>query len=196
LFSRRSDERPVHEAHGAEVRADAADDGVDLIELEIVGESYRQDALALIAGPKDAEGKQFRVGVTLRCEPANQYDPNAVRVEAFGQHVGYVSRLHAGSLCPSLLSRCGGALEARGLIVGGWSDAQGDGAYGIRVWITTTDIERLGVDPATFQPPPRIRPVIAVPTPSAGDAVSRPIPAMLGHCRRPSPSRASSTTRT
>jgi hypothetical protein len=176
LFGHRSEARPVHEAHGAEVRAAAADDGLDLIELEIVGESYRQDALALIAGPKDTGGKQFRVGVTLRCEPTNQYDSNAVRVEAFGQHVGYVSRPHAQTLCPPLLTHFGGALEARGLIVGGWTDTQGDGAYGIRVWITTADVERLAVDPAPFEPPPRTRPVISMPAPSAGERRLTPSP--------------------
>ena len=79
----------VHEAVGA-------DEG-ELIELEIVGESYTQDALAAIAGPKQPDGKRERVGVTLRCQPDNAYDANAIRVEVFGQLTGHVSRAQRGA---------------------------------------------------------------------------------------------------
>src|SRR3954463_15115433 len=88
----------------------------ELVELNVVGESYRQDALATISGAKAAEGKHFMVGATLRCEPTNEYDANAVRVEVMGQHVGYLAREQAAIMCPSLQRVCGGALEARGLI--------------------------------------------------------------------------------
>ncbi len=64
------------------------------------------------------EGKNEHVGVVFRCEPTNPYDANAVRVEAMGQFVGFVSRQLAVSLPPALQRRCGRMLEARGIIVG------------------------------------------------------------------------------
>jgi hypothetical protein len=50
-----------------EVHAEATERGDTLVELNIVGEGAYQDALARIAGPKDADGKHTGVGVTLRC---------------------------------------------------------------------------------------------------------------------------------
>ena len=122
------------------------DDDEQLVEVQVVGEGPRQEKLAQIAGPKTPDGKEMFVGVTLRCEPANPVDPNAIRVEVMGQHVGYLKADHAALLAAPVAQVCGGALEARGLIVGGWDRGGGDtGHYGIRVWITATDAERLGV---------------------------------------------------
>jgi hypothetical protein len=129
-----------------EVRADANEHGDVLVELDIVGEEPHQDTLARIAGPKEPEGKQKLVGVTLRCEPTNEYDRNAVSVEVMGQHVAYVARAQAALICPPIADVCNGAIEARGLIVGGWNDGRTEGHYGIRVWLTTRDTDRLGVD--------------------------------------------------
>jgi hypothetical protein len=80
--------RPISEGQDLEVRTDAAESGDELVELKIVGESYRQAAIAAIAGPKEPEGKSFRVGVTLRHEPENAHDRNAVRAEVMGQLLG------------------------------------------------------------------------------------------------------------
>ena len=140
----------------AEVR-DAEFDGDDvLIELEIVGESFHQDALGAIAGPKMTEGKRQRVDVTLRCEPENQYNSNAVRVEVMGQPLGHVSRHVAATLSPAMQRSCGGVIAAVGMIVGGWaalirdddgSDHVSVGQYGVRVWIVQRDADRLGWRP-------------------------------------------------
>ncbi len=134
----------AHEMRGA------ADGGVDLCEIEVHGEGFRQDALARLAGPKGVEGKQAYFGVTLRCEPTNPHDANAVRVECMGQHVGFASRRIAEKLSPAMLQHCGGVLEARGMIVGGWKDEYSEGHYGIHVWITTDDALRLGIRPDAF----------------------------------------------
>jgi hypothetical protein len=140
----------------AEVLEAPAHDDRELIELEIVGESFHQDAFAAIAGPKEAEGKRQRVGVTLRCEPDNEYDSNAIRVEVMGQPLGHVSRKTAALLSPAMQRSCGGALEAVGMIVGGWAalilnddgtDRVSIGHYGVRVWIMHRDADRLGVRP-------------------------------------------------
>jgi hypothetical protein len=114
-------------------------DGVDvrLVELEIVGERYRQDALAAIAGPKGVEGRRLFVGALLRCEPTHEDDAHALRVEVMGQLVGYVDRVQAELLSPAIQRTCAGTLEARGVIVGGWKGEVNDRHYDIRVWITT-----------------------------------------------------------
>ena len=128
------------------------DPDADLVELNIVGESYHQDALAAISGPKGAGGKQMAVGTTLRCEPRNQYDPNAIRVEVMGQQVGHVAREQAALVCPAMMGHFGGVMEAPGMIVGGWRDQGSEGHYGIRVWITTKEMTRLGLRPDQLDP--------------------------------------------
>jgi hypothetical protein len=156
-----------------EVLADS-DDGDLFAELDVVGESYRQEALGRVAGPKQHDGVRRRVGVALRCEPDNPHDCNAVRVEVMGQHVGYIGRDQAEMLGPAMQSKCRGAVEAVGVIVGGW-DRGGDdtGSYGIRVWLTEQDVTRLGVradrlDPRLRAPWPDVS--------AAGDGEARVSP--------------------
>jgi hypothetical protein len=62
-----------------------------------------------------------------------------------GQLVAYVARAQAAVLSPRITAACNGVIEARGMIVGGWNDGASEGHYGIRVWFTTRDTERLGV---------------------------------------------------
>jgi hypothetical protein len=134
----------------------AADNDEQIVEVDVVGESHRQDALAAIAGPKTFDAKEYLVGVTLRCEPTNSYDGNAIRVECHGQLVGYISRDHASMISPEMQQSCGGAIEARGLVVGGWDRGNGDvGSYGIRAWISQRDVDRLGVRADNLDPRPR-----------------------------------------
>jgi hypothetical protein len=156
VFLRARPKTTVREMAAEEVRQSSAEDDADLVELDIVGESYRQDALAAIAGPKQEEDKRTLVGVTLRCEPANEHDPHAIRVEVMGTLLAYMSRLLAAVMSPAMQDSCGGVLEARGLIVGGWRDARSEGHYGIRVWITQDDSWRLGLRPDVIDP--RLRP--------------------------------------
>jgi hypothetical protein len=152
----------------------AVDDHVELVEVEVVGESYRQEALASIAGPKGPDGKRVLTGATLRCEPDNPHDPNAIRVEVMGQHVGYVGRDAAGRVSRALQEHANGVVEGRGLVVGGWKTDERDqfgqfqerseGHYGIRVWLTRDDVTRLGVratdlDPKLRPPWPTLPPV-------------------------------------
>jgi hypothetical protein len=118
------------------------------VQLDVVGGSFRQDALAAIGGPKEEDTERKHVGVTLRCEPSNPHDRNAVRVEVMGQHVAFIAREQAALLSPAILEHSRGVIEASGLIVGGWSRPDGDeGRYGIRVWITERDARRLGIPP-------------------------------------------------
>lgn len=66
--------------------------GDGMFDLEVVGESYRQDALSEICGGKVAGGHRKNFEATLVPEPQNQYDENAVKVYVSGKHVGYLSR--------------------------------------------------------------------------------------------------------
>jgi hypothetical protein len=126
---------------------EATDQNVRLVEIDIVGESFHQKELKRIAGPKEADGKSHRCGVTLRREPDNKYDKNAVRVEVMGLQVGYVARPTAARLSPAMEVHCGGVMEANSLIVGGWDDGFSQGHYGVRVWLTTADLARIHVGP-------------------------------------------------
>jgi hypothetical protein len=131
----------------AQMFQEATDQKVRLVEIDIVGESFCQKELERIAGPKEPDGKSHRCGVTLRCEPDNKYDENAVRVEVMGLRVGHVARTTAAVLSPAMLVHSGGVIEANALIVGGWDDGDSQGTYGIRVWLTTTDLARISVNP-------------------------------------------------
>jgi hypothetical protein len=66
--------------------------------VKVVGESYYQDALLHICGGKTADGEHLAVTATLRPEPMNPYDPNAVAVYVHGLQVGHLARTDAEGL--------------------------------------------------------------------------------------------------
>jgi hypothetical protein len=121
-------------------------DTEDLVEIEIVGEGFRQEVIGRVAGPKQPEGKEVPIGLTFRCEPTSQYDRNAVRVECLGELIGYVARDIAARLAPPIQRVYGGALEGRGLVVGGRHDGRSGRDFGVRGWITTRQAATLGLD--------------------------------------------------
>lgn len=139
-------------AAAADLELATQEAGEPLVEIRVVGESYRQDALCSVAGPKEVQAKQTLVGAVLRCEPTNEHDRDAVRVEVMGQVLGYVAREPAALLSAAIQRCCGGALEVKGLIVGGWVDDYSEGQYGVRVWLTLGDTTRLGVAPRDLDP--------------------------------------------
>ena len=102
-------------------------------DFEIVGESNYQAALEKLAGPKTEEGVDHRCEVLLVCEPSNKFDKNAVRVEAGGEKVGYLSKIDAVSFREMLAEEdvVGAKVKARARITGGWRKADGEGHYGI-----------------------------------------------------------------
>jgi len=166
LFSRRLQKRlpepSVERAHlvlsisptldrdelGMVIERQAIEQGVELIEVDVVGEGFRQAELEQISGPRDAEGKAHLVGAVLRCDPANEHDRNAIRVEVMGLHVGFLPKETAQLLSPSIQTHYSGVIEAVGVIVGGWDDGMGDaGHYGIRLWIDKMLLTRTGLLP-------------------------------------------------
>src|SRR5882724_1380674 len=102
--------------------------------LPIVGESYYQEALEAICGPRSEEGEDRPVEVRLILENDNPHDSMAVRVDIPGQTVGHLSRDHARQYRKQL-ERAGYAstdayCDAR--IRGGWDRGDGDqGHYGV-----------------------------------------------------------------
>jgi hypothetical protein len=89
--------------------------------LQVVGESFYQEALQKIAG---ATNKHVRIAITaiLLPELDNQYDPNAISVWVSGLKVGHLSRADAAMFRPGLLNlqrQVGAAIALPGIVVGG-----------------------------------------------------------------------------
>jgi hypothetical protein len=61
--------------------------------IDIAGESHYQDALEQVGGGRSAFGVRNQlITVELVREPANLHDPNAVKIQADGHHLGYLPR--------------------------------------------------------------------------------------------------------
>ncbi|HXF73964.1 MAG TPA: HIRAN domain-containing protein, partial [Actinomycetota bacterium] len=58
----------------------------------VTGEAYRQRELQALAGPPRENGWLVPVEACLVRERRNPHDPNAIRVEVRGLHVGYIAR--------------------------------------------------------------------------------------------------------
>jgi hypothetical protein len=102
-----------------------------------VGESYYQDNLERICGPRTAEGVERRAKAVLVFEDDNPYDHSAVRVEIDGLKVGHLSkemaprfRLHMRMTFPKGIK---GRMICDAEIRGGWSRPGSQGKYG--VWL-------------------------------------------------------------
>lgn len=90
--------------------------------LEVVGESFRQEALWRLAGGHTVERVRCPAVAVLEPEPTNPHDRNAVRVLIEGHHVGYLSREDAALYLPGvqqLRAAHGKAIGLYGQIVGG-----------------------------------------------------------------------------
>jgi hypothetical protein len=107
--------------------------------LEVVGESFYQEALRKIAG-LTTEHVRIPVTAILLPEVDNQYDPNAISVWVSGLKVGHLSRADASMFRPGLLTlqrQVGSAIALPGVVVGG---GEGRPSYGVF----------LNCDPAAF----------------------------------------------
>lgn len=104
--------------------------------VEVVGESNYQDALEAACGGRQRHGVEHDCIATLRAEPENPYDPDAVRVELDGRLVGYLSRGAAKAFKPTAdrLAAAGRVGTCHAQIVGGWDREHGDrGHFGINL---------------------------------------------------------------
>lgn len=97
--------------------------------LEVVGESYYQDALSAICGGPCGEGHAFECVALLAPEPDNPYDRNAIAVTVDGRKVAHLSRdeaeLHHAELAE--LGLRGRSVRCAAKINGGWARPRRDG---------------------------------------------------------------------
>ena len=70
--------------------------------LEVVGESFYQDALQQLVGGIPGERARVDVLAVLVADENNQYDANAVSVWVNGLKVGHLSRAEAKRMRPGL----------------------------------------------------------------------------------------------
>jgi hypothetical protein len=91
-------------------------------ETDVVGESYYQDALAEIAGPKTKSGVDLEVKARLVPEPDNPHDAKAVAVYIQGRKVGHLPRDMAAEWVETLTRRGDPRriVEVDANITGGW----------------------------------------------------------------------------
>jgi tetratricopeptide (TPR) repeat protein len=121
-------------------------------DLEVVGESYYQDALWQVVGIRTKERVRLEIQAVLVAEDDNLYDPNAISVWIDGMKVGHLSREDAEAYRPGLLAlqaREGKSIALRGVIVGGGVRHDGPGYLG--VWMSH-DPGDFGI--AAVGPPP------------------------------------------
>jgi len=106
-------------------------------DLEVVGESYRQDRLwAACGGTPGGERVRHEVIAVLVPEPQNPVDPYAIAVHIGDGLVGYVPRDLAPEYGPglhALMAGCGGYVALNAVIVGGGLREDGPGMLG--VWL-------------------------------------------------------------
>ena len=107
-------------------------------QVDIVGEQHYQDALETLAAGRNAFGTRRRLlTAALVREPDNQYDPNAVRLEAAGATVGHLSREDAPRFHTVIdrLARAGIPATCRAMLTGGWDRGSADRGYiGIKIF--------------------------------------------------------------
>lgn len=100
----------------------------------VVGEGNYQDALATVAGGYQRDSQAFEIPAVIALDPANSYDPNAVKVEIKGRTVGYLPSAEAKRI--GEMMRQQGIEEAylKAKVCGGWRTNQHDqGNFGVKL---------------------------------------------------------------
>ena len=99
--------------------------------FKIVGESYRQDDLAQLAGGRTEDGVHLETLAELAPEASNPHDANAVAVTIGGRQVGYLSRSDAVQYRTRFGSQ---RAMCNAMIAGGWDRGPDDvGLFGVRL---------------------------------------------------------------
>ena len=124
-------------------------------DLEVVGESHRQENLWRVLGGQHRPEVHVRMDVyaMLVAEDGNPYDANAVSVWIDGLMVGYLPRDQARRLRPGLLAlqeREGKAIALRGVIVGGGMRDDGPGRLGVFLRYDPKDFRLSFPSPALY----------------------------------------------
>lgn len=108
-------------------------DGDGDYETDVVGESHYQDALSEICGGKTEAGHERECQATLKPEPENPHDANAVGVWIEGRKVGHLARSMAVGFSDAMRKRGVAELTCGAVIVGGWARKSGTGHFGVRL---------------------------------------------------------------
>jgi HIRAN domain len=103
--------------------------------LEVVGESYYQDALWTIVGGRCRDPVRYDTYAVLDAEADNPHDANAIRVLIDGLHVGHLSRSDAAAYRAGLVRLASetptGKVAVRARIIGGGERGDGIGFLGV-----------------------------------------------------------------
>lgn len=125
-------------------------------DLDVVGESYRQEDLWYIVGGHSDAYVRHPVTAVLVPEYDNEHDANAIAVHIDGLKVGYLPRDLAASYRAGLLgleARTGGAIALSGLILGGGHRADGIGRLGVFLTHNPDDFGVEGPGTTSYHPP-------------------------------------------
>ena len=114
--------------------------GPGTFRLEIVGESYYQDALKKLCGGRTTDGHRKEVEVMLLHDDENQYDDKAIAIFIDGEPVGHLDRKTARNFRAQMIEAGATGMPAacQAIIVGGW-DRGGDdvGHFGVKLDLPT-----------------------------------------------------------
>ncbi len=124
--------------------------------IEVVGESFRRDAIKRVAGEHGTESALQHAQAFLYPEPTNPYDANAVMVFIGGEHVGYLNRHDAPHYQPLLLEleRSGYMGCCSAAIRGGSTESGYEADYGIVLYLAPGSECMVTAQPSgSFLPP-------------------------------------------
>ena len=140
LFFGGSNQRTQDASFRSGQRPSATIKGDGTFETEVVGESNYQDALWRTVSSAEASerGYRYRTSATLRSEPSNPYDRNAVQVLIDSRLVGYLSREDAVEH-RDLMASHGHSVDCPALIAGGFRTPTGRASLG--VWLDLLESE-------------------------------------------------------
>ena len=103
---------------------------------EVVGESHYQRVIMAQCGGHTRAGIEHECIATVRPDPSNRFDPDAVEVLIGGQRVGFLSREQAPRIKVALAAVGLGFATCGARINGGWRTNQYDeGHFGVRLAI-------------------------------------------------------------
>jgi len=102
--------------------------------LEVVGESNYQAALQHICGGHNRHGHEVEVRASLKRQPDNPHDSNAVVVLIESEIVGHLAREQAARISQQMLEDDVAEVRCNAKIVGGWRTNQHDqGYFGVKL---------------------------------------------------------------
>ncbi|GAA0623587.1 hypothetical protein GCM10009422_19590 [Brevundimonas kwangchunensis] len=103
---------------------------------QVVGESNYQRAIMAECGSHTRYGVEHECVATVRPDPNNRFDPNAVEVLIRGQRVGFLNREWAPRMKEALAAVGLGSATCGALINGGWrTNHHDEGHFGVRLAI-------------------------------------------------------------